>query len=368
MRSEAYFLHPARSQGRRARRPADGRSTSWKASSPTPSRSGSRCRTCALGRPGFAEAPTRHGPSGRGARPEYSAELAGRLGQARGRDLEAAHGQVQLLSISRDSEEERSLNPMRCFQDKRRLVRRGPGPGFGRTSAPSGSRGSVETLRFATRGSGIFRLPAEFDIEPYRDRPPWQIGDLTGEARIEVGGDTAWWVERTYGEHGPRGRRRLRDRVSSPGQLASWIVRPGRARLAPSRPPELRREVARALRLVRDRHEGAPKELAAEAKPREQEELERGPPARRAGAVCVLQAFASPTCLNRCGESNEAVVDAIRPDERFHIPPDELEGICRCSISNFGGGLLSDLRGAVPTGRFAWTRSCSATRSALPPR
>jgi len=65
----------------------------------------------------------------------------------------------------------------------------------------------------------------DFDIEQYRGRPPWQIGDLVGEARIEVRGDTAWWVQRTYGTSG-----HLEDDVwvteySSLPQLAAWVLR-----------------------------------------------------------------------------------------------------------------------------------------------
>src|SRR5438309_812051 len=81
------------------------------------------------------------------------------------------------------------------------------------------------------------RLPAEFEIEPYRDRPPWQIGDLVGEARIEVAGDTAWWVERTYGEHGRIEDGAFVTEYSNAGQLASWIVRQD-GRASPVSPPE----------------------------------------------------------------------------------------------------------------------------------
>ena len=80
-------------------------------------------------------------------------------------------------------------------------------------------------IRFATRRERDFRTPADFDIDEYRGRPPWQIGDLVGEARIEVTGDTAWWVERSYGDTG-----RLEDDVfvteySSIPLLASWVLR-----------------------------------------------------------------------------------------------------------------------------------------------
>jgi proteasome accessory factor BC len=290
----------------------------------------------ALGRPGFAEAPTDTALRVEVLDPEYSAELAGRLGKLEGAISKQRTVKFNYWSISRDSEEERSLNPYALFQDNgawyvvgQDLVREDI-----RTFRVSRIRGDI---RFATRRERDFRLPAEFDIEPYRDRPPWQIGDPAGEAKIEVADDTAWWVERTYGEHG-----RVEDGVfvtaySSPGQLASWIVRQD-GRAAPVSPPELRREVARGLRLVRDRHEGAPKELAAEAKAREQEELERvtGPVAPERFAV--LQALLA-YLLDRCGESNEAVVDAADLIERFHIPPDELEEhLSLLNLVNFGGG------------------------------
>ena len=290
----------------------------------------------ALGRPGFAEAPTDTALRVEVLDPEYSAELAGRLGKLEGAISKQRTVKFNYWSISRDSEEERALNPYALFQDNgawyvvgNDLVREDI-----RTFRVSRIRGEI---RFATRRERDFRLPAEFEIEPYRDRPPWQIGDLTGEARIEVGDDTAWWVERTYGGHGRVDEGLFVTEYSSAGQLASWIVRQD-GRATPVGPPELRREVARSLRLVRDRHEGEPPELAAEAKPRPQEELERvaGPVAPERFAV--LQALLA-YLLDRCGESNDAVVEAADLTDRFHIPPDELEEhLSLLNLVNFGGG------------------------------
>ncbi len=290
----------------------------------------------ALGRPGFAEPPTETALRVEVLDPEYSAELAGRLGKLEGAISKQRTVKFNYWSISRDSEEERALNPYALFQDNgawyvvgNDLVREDI-----RTFRVSRIRGEI---RFATRRERDFRLPAEFEIEPYRDRPPWQIGDLTGEARIEVGDDTAWWVERTYGGHGRVDEGLFVTEYSSAGQLASWIVRQD-GRATPVGPPELRREVARSLRLVRDRHEGEPPELAAEAKPRPQEELERvaGPVAPERFAV--LQALLA-YLLDRCGESNDAVVEAADLTDRFHIPPDELEEhLSLLNLVNFGGG------------------------------
>jgi predicted DNA-binding transcriptional regulator YafY len=290
----------------------------------------------ALGRPGFAEAPTETALRVEVLDPEYSAELAGRLGKLEGAISKQRTVKFSYWSISRDEVEERSVNPYALFQDNgawyvvgQDLVREDI-----RTFRVSRIRGDI---RFATRRERDFRLPPEFEIEPYRDRPPWQIGDLIGEARVEVAGDTAWWVERTYGEHG-----RVEDGVfvteySNVGQLASWIARQD-GRATPQSPPELRQEVARSLRLVRDRHEGAPPELAAEAKAREDEELERVTGPVHPERFAVLQSLLA-YLLDRCGEEREAVIDASDLTERFHIPPEELEEhLSLLNLVNFGGG------------------------------
>jgi predicted DNA-binding transcriptional regulator YafY len=290
----------------------------------------------ALGRSGFDEAPSEAARTVKVLDPEYSPELAGRLGKLEGAISKQRTVKFSYWSISRDSEEERTLNPYALYQDNEAwyvigqdLVREDI-----RTFRVSRIRGDI---RFATRRERDFRLPVEFEIEPYRGRPKWQIGDIAGEAQVEVAGDTAWWVERTYGDHG-----RVEDGVfvteySDLGQLAGWILRQdGRAK--PAAPPALRQEVARALRLVRERHEGALPELARPAKGRDGDELERvaGPVAPERFAV--LQALLA-YLLDQAGDEGEAVVPARELTERFNIPPDELEEhLSLLNLVNFGGG------------------------------
>jgi proteasome accessory factor BC len=290
----------------------------------------------ALGRPGFDEAPTDTALRVEVLDPEYSAELAGRLGKLEGAISKQRTVKFNYRSISRDSEQERTLNPYALFQDNgawyvvgQDLVREDI-----RTFRVSRIRGDI---RFATRRERDFRLPADFDIEPYRDRPPWQIGDIAGEARIEVAGDTAWWVERSYGDHGRVEDGAFVTEYSNLGQLASWIVRQD-GRATPVAPAELKREVARSLRLVRDRHTGAPPELAADAKPADDEELERVPGPVVPERFAVLQALLA-YLLDQAGDEGEAVVSAEELTERFHIPPDELEEhLSLLNLVNFGGG------------------------------
>jgi proteasome accessory factor BC len=290
----------------------------------------------ALGRPGFAEAPTETALRVEVLDPEYSAELAGRLGKLEGAISKQRTVKFSYWSISRDEIEERTINPYALFQDNgawyvvgQDLVRDDI-----RTFRVSRIRGDI---RFATRRERDFKLPTEFDIEPYRDRPPWQIGDLVGEARVEVAGDTAWWVERTYGGHGHVEDGVFVTEYSNAGQLASWILRQD-GRATPVAPPELRREVARSLRLVRDRHQERPLPLAREAKARDDGELERVAGPVHPERFAVLQSLLA-YLLDRCGDNKDAVVDASDLTERFHIPPEELEEhLSLLNLVNFGGG------------------------------
>jgi proteasome accessory factor C len=225
-----------------------------------------------------------------------------------------------------------------------------------RTFRVSRIRGDI---KFATRRERDFRVPADFDIEQFRGRPPWQVGDILGEARIEVLGDTAWWVQRAYGATG-----RLEDGVfvtdySSLAQLASWVLRQD-GRAVPLEPEELRREVATSLRRVRDGHEGKPPQPAREAalKPIE------APTERPAGPVAperfaVLQALLA-YLLAACGEENEAVIPSAELLERFpSVPPEELEEhLSLLNLVNFGGGcytVYAELRGdAVHVDKELW--------------
>jgi predicted DNA-binding transcriptional regulator YafY len=293
----------------------------------------------ALGRPGFAE------PSGDTAMrvevvdPDYSPEMPGRLAKLEGAISKQRTVKFEYWSISRDKVAERSLNPYALLQDNggwyvigQDLDRAGI-----RTFRVSRIRGEI---KFATRRERDFRTPTDFDIEQFRGRPPWQIGDTIGEARIEVRGDTAWWVQRAYGDTG-----RLEDGVfvtdySSLPQLASWVLRQD-GRAVPLEPDELRREVAQSLRRVRERHEGKVQETARESPKRAVvvDPLERfaGPVAPERFAV--LQALLA-YLLAECGDDKDAEIPANELLERFpSIPPEELEEhLSLLNLVNFGGG------------------------------
>src|SRR5205085_937346 len=155
----------------------------------------------ALGRPGFSEAPTQTAMRVEVLDPEYSIEMQGRLSK-----LEAAISKQRTVkfpywSISRDDERERTVNPLALFQDAGAwyVVGHDLDAEDERTFRASRIRGEI---RFATRRERDFRLPAEFEIDEFRGRAAWQFGELTGEARIDVRPETAWWVERAFGPAG----------------------------------------------------------------------------------------------------------------------------------------------------------------------
>ncbi len=290
----------------------------------------------ALGRPGFAEAPTDTAMRVEVLDPEYSVEMQGRLGK-----LEAAISKQRTVkfpywSISRDEERERSVNPYALFADSGAwyVVGEDLDAGDERTFRVSRIRGDI---RFATRRERDFRLPAEFDVDRYRGRPPWQIGDPVGEARIEVTGDTAWWVERTFGTKVDDGV--FATEYSSLALLASWVLRQD-GRAVPQAPEELRREVARALRAVRERHEGRPMELASEIDGHAEQELVERPAAPlHPERFAVLQALLA-YLLDRCGDDTEAEIPARELLQDFNIgSPEELqEHLSLLNLVNFGGG------------------------------
>jgi predicted DNA-binding transcriptional regulator YafY len=290
----------------------------------------------ALGRPGFAEAPTETAMRVEVLDPEYSIEMQGRLGKLEGAISKQRTVKFPYWSISRDEERERTVNPYALFQDGGAwyVVGQDLDADEERTFRVSRMRGEI---RFATRRERDFRLPQEFDVDQYRGRPPWQIGAPVGEARIEVGGDTAWWVERTYGGSG-----RIEDGVfvtdySSLPLLATWILRQD-GRAIPQAPEELRREVARGLRLVRERHEGEPKRLAAATDGLVEEEVERPAAPVHPERFAVLQALLA-YLLDRCGENSQAEFPAQELVDRFNIPFEQLEEhLSLLNLVNFGGG------------------------------
>ena len=290
----------------------------------------------ALGRPGFQDAPTETARAVELHDPGYSPELPGRLAKLEGAISKNRTLKFEYWSIVRDEHRERTVNPYALLFDRGQWYVVGLDLDDERvkTFRVSRIRGDI---RLATRRERDFRLPEGFDADEYRQGPPWQVGETKGEARIQVGGDTAWWVDRLYGGFG-----KIEDDVfvtnySDLGQLSSWILRQD-GRAVPLAPPELRRLVRADLELVHKRHEGRLPRVASEAAEEvaEAEERPASPvPPERFGLLQALLAY----LLDRCGENTRAVIPASDIVERFNIPPESLEEHLQLlNLVNFGGG------------------------------
>src|SRR2546429_8521849 len=135
----------------------------------------------ALGRPGFSDAPTQTASRVEVLDPDYSPETPGRLAKLENAISRQRTVRFDYWSISRDKESERSLNPYALLNDNglwyvvghdldRKEIR---------TFRVSRIRGDI---KFATRRGRDVRAPAEFDLGPFRGRPPWQICGSGGTA------------------------------------------------------------------------------------------------------------------------------------------------------------------------------------------
>jgi proteasome accessory factor C len=291
----------------------------------------------ALGRPVLVEAPTESAVSVNVRGNDYSPDMPGWLTKLDAAISKQRTVRFRYWAIGREVTE-RTLNPYALFSDG----------GLWYVVGKDLDRDALRTFRvsriqgditFATRRERDFREDKDFDPSEFRGRPPWQVGETVGEARIEVGADTAWWVERAFGRRG-----RLEDGVfhteyADLRLLASWVLRQdGRAR--PLDPPELVAEAQRSLARIIELHEGeppvpAPLKISVNGG--------GGAPERPAVPVpperfAVLQALLAHLLL-RCGDGRRATIPASELTEAFRIPYDQLdEHLQLLNLVNFGGG------------------------------
>jgi predicted DNA-binding transcriptional regulator YafY len=212
----------------------------------------------ALGRPGFDDAPTETAASVQVRDPDYSPEMAGRLSK-----LESAISKQRTIKFSywsprRDAVRERSLNPYALRRDRGTWYVVGEDLDHDdvRTFRVSRIRSDI---RFATRRERDFRVPPDFDVDAFRVGEDWQHGPVVGTARIEVNGDTAWWVHRSLSEAGTLTDGVFETEYAAIEPLAGWVLRQN-GRAIPLEPEDLRRACAEGLKRVREAHEAeAPK-------------------------------------------------------------------------------------------------------------
>jgi len=291
----------------------------------------------ALGRPGFGDAPTATAQRVEIHDFDYAAPgMPAKLSK-----LEVAISKQRTVkftywSLRRDETRERTVNPYALLLDRGAwyVIGRDLESDEIRTFRVLRIRADI---RFATRRERDFRLPADFDAETHRLPPPWQVGERAGTARIQLAGDTAWWVLRSYGDYGTVEDGAFVTDYSDVGQLAAWILRQD-GRAIPVEPDELRREVARGLRRVRDLHE-APPPVPAPERAASQDGLPDRPEAAIAPERFALLQALLAYLLDACGDEPSAIISAAELCDRFSIPPEALEEhLSLLNLVNFGGG------------------------------
>src|SRR6478752_963461 len=213
-----------------------------------------------------------------------------------------------------------------------------------RTFRVSRIRGEI---KFATRRERDFRIPADFNVTAYRDRPPWKLSaEEAGTAVIEVSADATWLVERRYGAYGEveelaDGSARFTTPYSDLAALSAWILSLGGHAHAVE-PDAVVEAVAADLRTVMDAHTGEPR--AVPAAPVVAEDTQPGPPPPRAPGPVAPERFALLQALlafllARCGDAASANVESDELQRRFRLTPQELqESLDLLNLVNFGGG------------------------------
>ena len=194
-------------------------------------------------------------------------------------------------------------------------------------------------IRFATRRERDFRIPLTSTPGNTATAAAVADGEPAGEARIEVGRETAWWVERAYRRAG-----RLEDGVFvtpyasvEPARClgaASGRARggggAGRAAPRPSRPRSV--DIRRGARGTGARAGGGGGRGRAGGGPR------NGRPAPSRPSASRSCRRSSRTCSLPAGGRRQARIPASGLVERFHIPARSSRSTSLLNLVNFGGG------------------------------
>ena len=200
----------------------------------------------------------RDGAERPGARSRLLAGDGGPALEARVRDLEAAHDQVQLLVAAPRRRPRALAEPVRAPARPRHLVRRRRGPRPRRRAhVPRLADPQRHPLRDAPRARLPRCLPTSTST-PTGSARTGSTAPVAGTARIEVNGDTAWWVHRTL-QRGrdarPTGSSRRTMRRSSRSPAGCCARTAARSR---SSPRTFGAHAPRGSERVREAHEAEP--------------------------------------------------------------------------------------------------------------
>lgn len=203
-------------------------------------------------------------------------------------------------------------------------------------------------VRHATRAPHDFVPPPDFDLDRYRDRPAWQLGEPRGEAAVRVAPTLAWWVVAHYSHCGDVQERAdgsvtFRTPYAEARPLLAWVLGLGDAAELTA-PPALRTRVGETLARLEARLAAPPRLPAGAALP----PPDAAPPSRRRRGGerdwkvttdrFTRLATLATALLRRCagGEADVPVDEVCR---ELGMTPEEVHADVRLlNLVNFAGG------------------------------
>lgn len=200
---------------------------------------------------------------------------------------------------------------------------------------------------YATKAEHDFPAPENFDRRDYARRAAWQLGSITGKARIRFGSRVAWLIERDYGRYGkvapaPDGEGIVFETEYADGRaLIAWSLR-WRRQAEVLEPLELRQEAERRLEVLRQRHLNGFDLARAKPRPAIDEKPRRSRSGSRSDSAIRPERFARLVTLaglliESAGSGTKLSFAELR--ERLELSEAELrEDIEVLNVVNFGGG------------------------------
>ncbi len=196
----------------------------------------------------------------------------------------------------------------------------------------------------ATRAPHDFEIPHDFDLSELRDRPPWQLAEPSGRARIRISPALTWWVKAHWGHCGtttPQGGGGVvyETPYADAQALLSWVLGLGEAACV-LQPAALREQAARQLRRLRTALDAQPRlaqPAAAVVEP------QRAKHRRAADWHVEVDHFTRLTALAThllqcCPGDEEVLLDVAEVLAALGIDGDALRADVRLlNLVNFGG-------------------------------
>ncbi len=205
---------------------------------------------------------------------------------------------------------------------------------------------------YASKAEHDFSPPENYDRRDYAQRADWQLGELTGHAKVFLRERIAWLVERDFGDYGEVRPAKKSDGAPGKGivfetdyadqrTLIAWVLH-WRAHAEVLDPPELRAETEERLALLRERHVNGFVPAKTVERPLRAPLPRRGRTNGRGESPIRPERFARLVTL--AGMLIEAAKAGVRLEvadvcRRLKLSEEELrEDIEVLNVVNFGGG------------------------------